>query len=223
MTLYVVSTPIGNLEDITFRAVRVLKEVHIIAAEDTRHTRKLLSHYNIHTPLMSFHQHNEELASEKFVGLLNEGKNIALVSDAGTPAISDPGFKLVRSAVEAGIKVETIPGASAAISALALSGLPTDQFTFIGFLPDKEGKRKTRLEEVKEHRGTLVFYVSKWKVEKTLKDMLEVLGDRPAVYCRELTKMHEEILRGSLTQILVAIGEKEIKGEVTLVVGGAVK
>lgn len=218
--LYVVSTPIGNLEDITFRAVRVLKEVDLIAAEDTRHTRKLLSHYGIHTPLVSFHQNNEIEAAGKIVDRIKDGKNVALVSDAGTPAVSDPGFKLVRAAIENGVVVEAIPGASAAISALAVSGLPTDQFLFAGFLPDKEGKRRTRLAELKEFRQTLIFYVSKWKIEKVLADMAEIFGDRKAVICRELTKLHEEIIRGTLPELLENVKGREIKGEITLLVAG---
>lgn len=219
-TLYVVSTPIGNLEDITLRALRILKEVDVIAAEDTRHTRKLLSHYDIHTPLISFHEHNEDIAVDKVMRLIEEGKDVALVSDAGTPAISDPGFRLVRAAAKAGIKVEVIPGPSAVISAMAAAALPTDQFTFIGFLPEKEGRRKKRLSELAEYQHTLVFYVSKWKIERVLRDMLETFGDRPAVLCRELTKMHEEVRRTSLAELLEYIGGHEVKGEVTLVVGG---
>ncbi len=218
--LYIVATPIGNLEDMTFRAVRVLKEAGIIAAEDTRHTRKLLSHFDIHTRMESFHEHNEQVATGRFVELLQNGKNVALVSDAGTPAISDPGFRLVRSAIEAGIEVEAVPGASAVITALTVSGIPTDQFTFIGFLPDKEGKRKNRLAELKDVRHTLVFYVSKWKVEKVLSDMIDVFGERNAVLCRELTKLHEEVVRAPLSKILESVKGREVKGELTLVVGG---
>lgn len=218
--LFIVSTPIGNLEDMTFRAVRVLKEVNLIAAEDTRHTRKLLSHFDIHTRMESFHEHNEQVAAGRFVEILKSGKNVALVSDAGTPAISDPGFRLVRAAIEASIEVEAVPGASAVITALAVSGIPTDQFTFIGFLPDKGGKRKNKLTELKDLQHTLVFYVSKWKVEKVLSDMIEVFGERNAVLCRELTKMHEEVVRAPLSKILENVKGREVKGELTLVVGG---
>jgi 16S rRNA (cytidine1402-2'-O)-methyltransferase len=218
-TLYIVATPIGNLEDMTLRAIRVLKEVDLIAAEDTRHTRKLLTHYDIHTRLVSFHEHNEITAVDRIVAQLREGTNIALVTDAGTPAISDPGFRLVRGAVEGGIAVEVIPGASAAISALCVAGLPTDQFTFVGFLPDKEGKRCNKLEELKAIEHTLVFYVSKWKVAPVIRDIIKVLGNRPAVLCRELTKLHQEVVRGTLEDILEAMGKKEVKGEITLVVG----
>jgi 16S rRNA (cytidine1402-2'-O)-methyltransferase len=197
-----------------------LKEVALIAAEDTRHTKKLLTHFDIHTPLAAFHEHNEIKSLDKFIARLSEGKNIALVSDAGTPAISDPGFRLVRAAIEAGIKVEVIPGASAAISALAVSGLPTDQFTFVGFLPDKEGKRRNKLEGLKDYPHTLVFYVSKWKAEGVLTDMLTVFGDRNAVLCREMTKLHEEITRAPLLELLKSVAGREVKGELTLVVEG---
>lgn len=219
--LYIVSTPIGNLEDITLRALRILKEVDIIAAEDTRHTKKLLTHYDIHTPLVSFHQYNELASAEHIIKKISEGKTVALVSDAGTPSISDPGFKLVRAAIEAGVKIEVIPGASAVAAALSIAGLPTDQFTFVGFLPDKEGKRRTKLAGLKDYEHTLVFYVSKWKIGRVLNDMIEVFGDRPAVLCRELTKIHEEIKRTTLSEMIDYVGSKEIKGEVTLVVGGA--
>lgn len=221
-TLYIVATPIGNLADITLRALETLKKADLIAAEDTRHTQKLLTHYDIHKPMVSFHEHNELKNIDRIIGEIKKGLSVALVSDAGTPAISDPGFKLARRAVEEGLSVEVIPGASAVITALSVSAFPTDQFTFVGFLPDKEGKRKKRLETVKEHRGTLIFYVSKWKVEKTLSDMLEVLGDRKAVFCRELTKLHEEILRMPVSKLLENFKDKEVKGEITLVVEGKV-
>jgi 16S rRNA (cytidine1402-2'-O)-methyltransferase len=217
--LFIVSTPIGNLEDMTFRAVRALKEADLIAAEDTRHTRKLLSHFDIHTRMESFHEHNERSAVGRLIEILKDGRNVALVSDAGTPAISDPGFRLVRAAIEADIEVEAVPGTSAVVTALAVSGMPTDQFTFIGFLPDKEGKRKNRLAELKDVRHTLVFYVSKWKVKKVVSDMIEVLGDRTAVLCRELTKVHEEVVRAPLSKILGHVRGREVKGEMTLVVG----
>ncbi|MBI2092322.1 MAG: 16S rRNA (cytidine(1402)-2'-O)-methyltransferase [Deltaproteobacteria bacterium] len=219
--LYIVSTPLGSLEDITLRALRILKEVDIIAAEDTRHTKKLLTHYDIHKPLVSFFEGNEMKRLDGLIGEIKSGKNVALVSDAGTPAISDPGFKFVRAAISEGIEVIPVPGPSAAITALSASGLPTDQFTFVGFLPDKEGKRKTKLGELKDYNHTLVFYVSKWKIEKVLADMLEIFGDRPAAMCREMTKVYEEIKRGNISKILESVKGKEIKGEITLVVGGA--
>ncbi len=219
-TLYIVSTPLGNLEDITLRAIRTLKEVNLIAAEDTRHTRGLLTHYDIHTQMVSFFEGNEEKRIGQIIAGLNEGKNIALVSDAGTPAISDPGFKLVRDAIAAGMDVVPIPGPSAVATALSAAGLPTDQFTFVGFLPDKEGKRRNKLEGLKDYDHTLVFYVSKWKVEKTLNDMLAIFGNRPAALCRELTKVYEEIDRGTLSELLERYKDKDVKGEITLVVGG---
>lgn len=219
--LYIVSTPIGNLEDITLRAIRTLKEVDLIAAEDTRHTKKLLTHFDIHNKdMVSFHQANERGAVDKVINILKDGRSVALVSDAGTPSISDPGFRLVRGAIEAGIKVEAIPGPSAAIMALSLSGLPTDQFTFVGFLPDKDGKRRTKLGTLKDYDHTLIFYISKWKLEKTLKDMLEVFGDRKAILCRELTKTFEEVRRSTVSELLTHVAGREIKGEITLIVSG---
>ncbi len=219
-TLYIVATPIGNLEDITARALRVLKEVDLIAAEDTRQTKKLLTHFGISTPLTSFFLGNENNKAESIVRQVADGKNVALVSDGGTPCISDPGFPLVRLAVEAGVKVVPIPGATAMASAICAAGLPTDKFTFVGFLPDKPGKRKSQLESVSPLTHTLVFYVSPWKVEKVLADCLEVLGDRPACLCRELTKIHEEFIRGSLSEILSIASERNLKGEMVLLVGG---
>jgi len=218
--LFIVATPIGNLADITVRALDILKKVDIIAAEDTRHTKKLLTHYDIHRPLMSFHEHNEQKGVAKVIDMLKEGSSVALVSDAGTPSISDPGFRLVREAVAEGMNIEMIPGPSAVISALSISGLPTDQWTFVGFLNDKEGKRKKKLEELKDYGHTIVFYVSKWKVEKVLSDMLEIFGDRQAAFCRELTKLHEEVVREPLSALLARFKEKEVKGEITLVVEG---
>jgi 16S rRNA (cytidine1402-2'-O)-methyltransferase len=219
--LFLVATPLGSLEDITLRALRILKEVDIIAAEDTRHTRKLLTHYDIHKPLISFFIGNEAQRIDGLIGEIKNGKKVALVSDAGTPAISDPGFKLVRAAIAAGIDVVPIPGPSAVITALSAAGLPTDQFTFVGFLPDKEGKRRSKLNELKDYNHTLVFYVSKWKIEKVLADMLEIFGDRPSVMCREMTKVYEEIKRGTVSEVLESVRGNEVKGEITLVVGGA--
>lgn len=217
--LYIVATPIGNLEDITLRALRILKEVDLIAAEDTRHSRKLLAHFDIHTKLTSFYQGNERTKAGHIIALLQEGKNIALISDAGTPCISDPGFPLLTAAVDAGITVVPIPGPSAAIAALSAAGLPTDRFTFIGFLPDKPGKRKRALEELRSIDHALVIYVSPWKAAKTLQDCLEVLGERPAVLCRELTKVHEEFARGTLASLAEAYAEQPPKGEMVLLVG----
>lgn len=217
-SLYIISTPIGNLEDITFRALRILKEAGLIAAEDTRHTAKLLSYYGIRTKMVSFFEANEIKRLSLLINEMKSGTKVALVSDAGTPAISDPGFKLVRSVVENGLEIEAVPGPSAVITAMAVSGLPTDQFTFVGFLPDKEGKRRAKLNELSSLHHTLVFYVSKWKLSKVLNDMLFIFGERPAVLCRELTKMHEEVTRSTLSGLLQNF--KEVKGEITLVVGG---
>jgi len=218
--LYIVATPIGNLEDITLRAKRILSEVDLIAAEDTRHTRKLLAHLDIHTPLTSFSQHHEKGKSGKIVNLLKEGQNVALVSDAGTPCISDPGYPLLISAIEQGIDVVPVPGVSAVITALSAAGLPTDSFTFIGFLPEKPGKRRKVLEGLVDYDHTLVFYLSKWKAEKQLKEMLETFGNRRAVLARELTKVHEVFLRANLSEIAQHITDKPPKGEITLIVEG---
>jgi 16S rRNA (cytidine1402-2'-O)-methyltransferase len=215
-TLYIVATPIGNLEDITLRAKRILSEVDLIAAEDTRHTRKLLSHLDIHTPMMSFSQHHERGKIPKVLDALKDGKDVALVSDAGTPCISDPGYPLLVAAIGEGIDVVPVPGASAAITALSAAGLPTDKFTFIGFLPEKPGKRRKVLEGLADYDHTLVFYVSKWKVEKQISEMLEIFGDRRACLCRELTKVHEEFVRGTLGSLLDV---KNPKGELVLVIG----
>lgn len=219
-TLYIVATPIGNLEDITLRAIRILKEVNLIAAEDTRHTRKLLSHFDIHTPLTSFFLGNEKGKAGAIISEIISGKNVALVTDAGTPCISDPGFPLLAAAIEAGVSVVPVPGASALTSALCAAGLPTDRFLFVGFLPDKPGKRKSALEELKNFPFTLVFYVSPWKAVATIADCLEVLGDRRACVCRELTKIHEEFIRAPLSQILTRFQENPPKGEMVLLVEG---
>lgn len=218
-TLYIVATPIGNLEDITLRAIRILKEVDVIACEDTRHTSKLLHHFEIQTTCTSYFEHNKLTKGDFLIRQLLEGKNIALVSDAGTPAISDPGYNLVRDAIEKGISVIPIPGPSAAIAALACSGLPTDQFLFAGFLPQKEGKKKKFLESLKSEEGTLIFYESPFRVRKTLKLMVEVFGDRHAVLAHELTKIHESFLRGLLSEL--AGREFVEKGEWVILVGGS--
>jgi len=217
-TLYIVATPIGNLEDMTGRAIRILKKVDLIAAEDTRHTRKLLTHFDIHTPLTSFFQGNERAKADSIIRELESGKNVALVSNAGTPCISDPGYPLLVKAIESGITICPIPGPSALMAAMSAAGLPTDRFTFIGFLPDKSGKRRNVLQELRELKHTLVFYVSPWKAQATLKDMLEVLGDKSAVVCRELTKIHEEFIRGTLSQILEHLEKNPPKGEITLII-----
>lgn len=222
-SLYIVATPIGNLEDITFRAIRILKEVSLIAAEDTRHTRKLLTHFDIHTPLTSFFQGNEKNKAASIIEKVLSGHDVALVSDAGTPCISDPGYPLLRAAIEAGVRVVPVPGASAILAAVCAAGLPTDRFTFVGFLPDKPGKRRRALEEIKNIPHTLIFYVSPWKAIAVIGDCLEVLGDRNACLCRELTKLHEELIRAPLSGISKILGDKPPKGELVLVVGSGAK
>lgn len=217
-TLYIVATPIGNLEDMTLRAKRILEEVDLIAAEDTRHTRKLLSHFDIHTELMSFSQHHEKGKKHKVVELLKSGSDVALVSDAGTPCISDPGYPLMTAAIDEGIEVIPVPGASAVVAALSAAGLPTDRFTFIGFLPEKSGKRAKALESLKDYDHTLVFYLSKWKAAKWIAEILDILGNRKAVLCRELTKVHEQFLRGSLSELSESLRRDAPKGELVLVI-----
>jgi len=220
-TLYIVATPIGNLEDITLRAKRILGEVDLIAAEDTRHTRKLLSHFDIHTKLVSFSQHHEKGKKHKIVEILKEGSDVALVSDAGTPCISDPGYPLMTAAIEEGITVVPVPGASAVITALSAAGMPTDRFTFIGFLPEKSGKRAKVIESLKDYDHTLVFYLSKWKAAKQITEMLELYGDRKACVARELTKVHEEFRREKLSSLAESLENNPPKGELVLVVSSA--
>lgn len=219
-TLFVVATPLGNLEDITQRALRVLKEVQLIAAEDTRHSRRLLQHFGIATPLTSYYDEVETRKAPALVQELLAGKSIALISDAGTPGISDPGYHLVRAAVEAGVPVVPIPGPSAVATALSICGLPTDRFVFEGFLPPKASRRRKRLAELAADSRTLVFYEAPHRISATLADLREVLGNRPACVLREATKMFESIVRGSLDE-LIAVGGTLERGEVTLVVGGA--
>jgi len=219
-TLYIVATPIGNLQDITIRAIRMLKEVSLIAAEDTRHTRNLLSKHEIHTPLTSYHDHNKEEKAPVLVAHLLEGKNIALVSDAGTPCISDPGYFLVNLAIDQKVPVVSIPGPTAAIAALSISGMPSDKFVFEGFLPSKHGVRLKLLHELTKERRTIIFYESPHKIVKAIVDMLEVFGNRRAVITRELTKFHEEIIRGTLSEILQHLQQGLVKGEFTIIVHG---
>jgi 16S rRNA (cytidine1402-2'-O)-methyltransferase len=219
-TLYIVSTPIGNLEDITLRALRLLKEVDLIAAEDTRHTGLLLRHFGIQKPLTSYFEGNELKKREWILSRLNQGDRIALVSDAGTPGISDPGFRLIQVAIENLIPIVPIPGPSAVITALSVSGLPTDAFLFKGFLPHKSKKRKDLLKQLEETKETLIFYESPHRLNETLKDILDILGDREIVLTRELTKIYEEILRGKVSEIQHQLAEKKIKGEITLVISG---
>ena len=219
-TLYIVSTPIGNLEDITLRALRILKEADLIAAEDTRHTGLLLRHFSIRTPLTSYFEGNEMKKREFILSKLRQGDWIALVSDAGTPGISDPGYRLIRLAIENEIPVIPIPGPSAVITALSVSGLPTDAFLFKGFLPNKSKKRRDLLSQLEEARETLIFYESPHRIYETLMDILEILGDREIVFTRELTKIYEEVLRGKVSEIRTQIGEKKLKGEITLIISG---
>jgi 16S rRNA (cytidine1402-2'-O)-methyltransferase len=219
-TLYVVATPIGNLEDITYRAVRVLKEADLIACEDTRHTAKLLHHYGIDKPTVSYHEHNEAVRAEELVATLTAGLNVAQVSDAGMPGISDPGYRVIKLAIERGVQVVPIPGASAVVTALAASGVPTDSFQFLGFLPAKSGQRRTMLESLRNAAQTTVVYEAPHRIAETIKDIVELLGaERPVVLARELTKMHEEFIRGSAAEVLQRVQQHELKGEMTLLIG----
>jgi 16S rRNA (cytidine1402-2'-O)-methyltransferase len=216
--LYLVSTPIGNLGDMTFRAVEILKNVELVAAEDTRHSKKLFNHYLIKTPLLSYFEHNRNLRIPRLLDHLNKGDNIALITDAGTPAISDPAYKLVREVIRANIKVEPIPGASAVLSSLVASGLPTDRFIFEGFLPLKKGRIK-RIESMKIETGTIIIYESPKRLLRTLKHLNEVLGNRPAVVAREITKLHEEFIRGTLPELYEYYSKKTPKGECVILIG----
>ncbi|MFZ3207966.1 MAG: 16S rRNA (cytidine(1402)-2'-O)-methyltransferase [Geobacteraceae bacterium] len=218
-TLYIVATPIGNLEDITFRAVRILKEVDLVAAEDTRHSRKLLTHLGISKPLTSYFDHNQNFKGNYLLDRLKEGLSVALISDAGTPCISDPGYQLVRDAIKVGIPVVPIPGASAVLAALSAGGLPTDTFTFIGFLPARAGTRRKRLATLKDEAGVLVLYESPKRLLATLADIRDICGDREVVVARELTKMHEEFIRGEAGSVLEGLRERQIRGEVVLLIG----
>ena len=221
-TLHVVATPLGNLEDITLRAVRVLREVSLIACEDTRRTAVLLRAHGITTAATSYFEHNERWKGERILAALRAGRDVALVSDAGTPGVSDPGFRLVRDARAAGIPVVPVPGPSAAVAALSVSGLPTDRFLFVGFLPAKSAARRKALEDLAAVRETLVFYESPVRVVAALTDMAEILGDRESFLCREATKLHEEYVRGSLTELREILAARaSVKGEVVLVVSGA--
>ena len=218
-TLYLVATPIGNLEDITFRAIRILKEVDLIAAEDTRQTLKLLNHYEINKPLISYHRHNEEVKQEVLIQKLKEGQNIALVSDAGTPVISDPGEVIVKEALKENIKVIPIPGACALINAVIASGLDTKEFSFFGFLSLNKKLRKEKLQEIKKENKTIILYEAPHKLTSTLKDLSEILENRKIVVARELTKIHEEFLSGTASEILE--NYKEPKGEHIILIEGS--
>jgi 16S rRNA (cytidine1402-2'-O)-methyltransferase len=218
--LYVVATPIGNLEDMTYRAVRVLQEADLIACEDTRQTQKLLDHYGIKKPTVSYHDHNEAERAQELLAKLEKGLNIAQVSDAGMPGISDPGYRVVTLAVERGFTVVPIPGASALTAALAAGGLPTDAFEFRGFLPAKSGQRRTLLESLQGNPHTVVVYEAPYRIRETIQDIVDVLGPQtPVVIARELTKMHEEFIRGHAAQVLAILQERELKGEITLLIG----
>jgi len=219
--LYIVATPIGNLEDISLRAIRVLKEVNLIAAEDTRHTQKLLSHYDIRTPLTSYHEHNERTKARPLVERLLQGQNIALVTDAGVPAISDPGYRIVVEAISAGIQVTPIPGPSALTAVLSASGLPTDRFVFEGFLPAKKKPRRDRLEALRGEMRTLVCFEAPHRLLESLRDIHELLGDREVVVAREVSKVYEEFLRGLAGELIGKLAGREIRGEVTLVIKGS--
>lgn len=215
-TLYIVATPIGNLEDMTFRAVRILKEVDLIAAEDTRHSRKLLSHYGIATRMTPYHDHNEQLKTDYLIDKLLEGENIAIITDAGTPCIADPGYRIAKAAGEKGIKTVPIPGASAIAAALCASGLATDRFSFEGFLPPKQGKRRSRLTELKDADRIIIFYEAPHRLAATLADMAELLGCREVVVARELTKIHEEFRRGTPAELLEHYAKQPVKGEIVI-------
>ena len=213
-TLYIVSTPIGNLADITFRAVETLKTVSFIAAEDSRRTRKLLNHFDIKTKLISYYEHNRFARIPQILQHLESGKDVAVVTDAGTPGVSDPAYKLMRSGIQVDVKVEPIPGPSA----LVASGLPTERFLFVGFLPPKKGRRK-KLSDLASHEATLILYENPKRVVKTLSDIATFLGDRPAVVCRELTKVHEEIIRGTISELLSYFSRNSPRGECVIMIG----
>lgn len=218
--LYVVCTPIGNLEDITLRALNILKQVNMIAAENVNHTRRLCQHYRIQTPLTAYHQHNHPIRSGRLIQQILSGMDIAVVSSAGAPGISDPGVHLVRAAVEKGISVVPVPGPSALVAALSVAGLPTDSFLFAGFLSNRPGKRKKELTDLASQPRTLVFFEAPHRIRETLKDMHEILGDRELVLLREMTKVFEEVRRGTVKEILETMTQEEARGEFTLVVEG---
>lgn len=217
-TLFLVATPIGNLSDITYRAVQTLRDVDLIACEDTRHTRKLLQHYGIDTKSISYHEHNEQSRSNELIERLQRGENVAVVSDAGTPAINDPGFRVVQAAINAGIEVVSIPGPSALIAALVAAGLPTDEFFFGGFLPAKSGARRARLLELSATQATLIFYEAPHRLAESLNDAYQTLGERQAAVARELTKLHEEIRRGLLSELAQHYANEEARGEIVLLI-----
>lgn len=217
--LYLVGTPIGNLEDITLRALRILKEADQIACEDTRHTQKLLSHYEIQKPLVSYHEHNEMTRAPELVVAMEQGARIALVSDAGMPLVSDPGYRLVTLCARHQIPVIPVPGPSALLAALSASGLPNEEFLFVGFLPARSGERRRALDRLRLEDRTLILYEAPHRVAETVNDALAILGDRPACLAREVTKIHEEFRRASLSELASSLEEKPVRGEITLLIG----
>ena len=222
--LYIVSTPIGNLEDITYRAIKVLKEVDCIAAEDTRHTKKLLLHYDISKPMVSYHDFNKMKQAPLFIQRLLKGESIALVSDAGTPCVSDPGYRLITMAIENNISIDPIPGPSAVLSALSISGLPTDRFVFEGYLDGRSSKRQNKLIKLEDESRTIIIFESPHRLKRSLEDILTILGNRRVCVARELTKINQEILNGNLEDILKIIESRDkVKGEVTIVIHGKEK
>jgi len=222
-SLYLVATPIGNLEDITLRAIRILREVDWIACEDTRQTQKLLNHFGIHTRLVSYHEHNEKARAEEIAAEIQKGASVALVTDAGTPLLSDPGARAVGLCIERGIPVVPIPGANSAIAALSASGIPCDRFFFAGFLPARQGERRRALQSLSALPGTLVCFEAPHRISAALRDAAEILGPRKAAIARELTKMHEEFIRGTLSELAGRFASHPAKGEMTLVVGPVVE
>ena len=221
-TLYIVSTPIGNLKDATYRSLELLSDVDLIAAEDTRRTGVLLKHYKIKTPLTSFNSYNQAKKSDRLIARLKEGHNLALVSDAGTPGVSDPLYHLVRAALAEYVSVVSLPGPSAVLAALTISGLPVNRFVFEGFLPRKKGRKKL-IEDLVQEKRTIVLFESPHRIAKTLNELYQAMGDRKAVLARELTKIHEEVIRGTLEDLVVVTAEQKLKGEITLVISGAPK
>ena len=218
-TLYIVSTPIGNLKDVTYRSLEILSDVHLIAAEDTRRTGILLRHYSIRTPLTSFNSYNQAKKSGRLIARIKEGNDLALLSDAGTPGVSDPLYHLVRVALVESVPIVSVPGPSAVLVALTVSGLPTNRFVFEGFLPRKKG-RKRLIEELAQEKRTIVLFESPHRIVKTLNELYEIMGERKAVLARELTKIHEEVIRGTLGDLVVIAREQKLKGEITLVISG---
>lgn len=220
-SLYLIPTPIGNLEDMTYRAVRMLKEVSIIAAEDTRHTKKLLSHFDIHTPLISYHEHSNESRIEMIINKLITGEDVGLVSDAGMPAISDPGFEVVKAAIKEELNVITLPGANAALCALVSSGLSTEEYLFYGFLPRKKKSRQEEMNRLAKLSGTQLFYESPYRLKDTLEEFAKIYGDRQVVIAREITKLYEEFIRGSFNEVIKGMKGMDVKGECCIVIEGS--